>query len=423
MDNVSTNVIFDGTANNTNVLAMDDLFVPFRTMNLTDYQIKIKDLWGFADVKIGGLSTSYYHTNDYRYQAIDWFYDSKDKDNASSNVSGQSYGFRWVGTSTMIPVQTTYSVGKLIEAIPLTIRTGFKVPTTATESRAYFAGNNWIAAAEFAMEGIGKFNVGAIPGIAYTTTTEAAGVYTKATTNASTKVFVEANISAVEGLDLQAAFDYGTSTSASSDPAATTGTGVATSPFVTAKVAETMINFGLEAIYDLSSVLEGLEVDGAIAVASQTGKTDLNQTGTAYVAPTAATGTYIASNYSEAAKYGASPSFIFGVGVAYTIDDNNSVSFWDEFDSMAGDLTEVDTAVTSPTMSYGFYNTNSFGLGYTVKAGKGKIAAALGYTMYLGLPTAGDYGLTAVNDVAKYNQEVANAFKPLYVRLKYYATF
>jgi hypothetical protein len=325
----------------------------------------------------------------------------------------------------MIPIQTTYSIGKLMEAIPLTIRTGFNVPVTATEYRAYFAQNNWIATAEFAMEGIGKFNVGAIPGIAYTTNSFDGTNYSKVTTDVNNNIFVEANISAVEGLDLQAAFDYGTVTMDSVDPAATTGTGAAATPFVTAKVTQTMINFGVEAAYDLGSVLEGLSVDGAIAVASQSGLTALNSdTGLAYVAPTAGTGVYIASNYTEATAYNAAmPNFIFGVGVAYTINDSNSVSFWDEFDSMAGNLTEVDAAITSATASYGFYNTNAFGIGYTVKAGKGKLSASLGYTMYLGLPTAADYGITGVDNIALYDKELANAFKPLNVKLKYYATF
>jgi hypothetical protein len=419
MDNLSTDVVFDGKANNmTNVIVLDDFFAPFRAMNITDYQIKIKDLWGFASVKVGGLSTSYFHTNDFRYEAIDWF-SSHNHDYASNNVQG--IGFRWVGSTTMIPIQTTYNIGNLIEGIPLTIRTGFKVPVAAMEYRDYFTANNWIVSAQFAMEGVGKFNVGAIPGIAYTSNAFDGTSYTKATTNASNAVFVEANISAVENLQLQAAFDYGTMTMPSADPAATTGTGAAATPFVTAKVTATGIAFGLEAIYDLGAVLKGLEVDGGIAVTSLTGLTDLNTSGTAYVPPTAGAGTYIAANYNEASKHGAPENFIFGVGVSYAIDDNNSVSFSDNFTNMAGDFGDLDTA--AGVTSYGFYSQNDIGLGYSVTAGKGKLSASLGYSMFLGLPAASDYGITGVDAIAAYDVALANTFKPFSVKLKYYATF
>jgi hypothetical protein len=418
MDNLSSDVVFSSSSV-ANAGTFDDFFAPLTSLALSDYRFKINDLWGFADVKVGGISTSYFHSNDYRYEAIDWFYDSKNHEYSSSNVQG--IGFRWIGSATMIPIHTTYNVGKLIEAVPLTIKTGFNVPVTATEYRAYFAQNNWIASAQFAMEGIGKFNVGAIPSIAYTKTTEAGGVYTKATTNASNAVFVEANISAVENLQLQAAFDYGTMTMPSADPAATTGTGAAATPFVTSKVTGTGIAFGVEAIYDLGAVLEGLEVDGAVAVKSLTGLTDLNTGGVAYVAPTAAAGTYIASNYNEASKHGATENFIFGVGVSYAIDDNNSVSVSNNFTNMAGDFGDLDTA--AGVTSYGFYSQNDIGLGYSVKAGKGKFSASLGYSLFLGLPAASDYGITGVDNIAAYDVALANTFKPFSVKLKYYATF
>jgi len=436
MDNMSAGVVFSGSAAAAGTL--DDIVSPFVNgpVDLDDLQFSFSGLWGFTDVKVGGYSTSYYHTNNYRLQAIDWF--ASDDDNvASDNVADT--GFRFVGLKGLtVPVNTTFNIGNLVEAVPLTIRTGVNVPLGAVEWRDFLAYNyndpTWaflgltptpsiIASAEFMMEGIGDFVVGATPGIAYTYVDWDGVDYYNMTTDVTNNIFLDANISAIDGLELQASFDYGTSTEDTQDPAGiNTGAGTAASPFTTAKVTTTMINFGVEAVYDLSSVLEGLSVDGAVAVASETGKTDLNQTGTAYVAPVAGAGIYIASNFSEAAQYGASPSFIFGVGVSYDIDDNNSVGIGDEFDSMAGNLTEIDTA-TGTTTSYGFYNTNDIWASYSVKAGGGKLSAGIGYTMYLGLPKASDYGITVAADVADYDAAVANAFAPLSAYIKYSAKF
>jgi len=444
MDNMSAGVVFSGSAAAAGTL--DDIVSPFVNgpVDLDDLQFSFSGLWGFTDVKVGGYSTSYYHTNNYRLQAIDWF--ASDDDNvASDNVADT--GFRYVGLkSGTVPVNTTFNIGNLVESVPLTIRTGVNVPLVTGEWRDFLAYDAMvypvipvIASAEFMMEGIGDFVLGAIPGFSYTYVDWDGVNYYNMTNDVTNSIFLDANISAIESLQLQASFDYGTQTADTADPAGIgTGAGTAASPFTTAKVTTTTINFGVEAVYDLSSVLEGLSVDGAVAIASMSGRTDLNQTGTAYVAPTAGAGIYIAPNYNEASGqfgqytlemagdpivpgYGAPTSFIFGVGVSYDIDDNNSVGIGDEFDSMAGDFSAIDAALG--TTSYGFYNTNDIWASYSVKAGGGKLSAGIGYTMYLGIPTAADYGITVAANVADYDAVVANAFAPLSAYVKYSAKF
>jgi len=442
MDNLSAGLVFDSGGVAIASTSMDTFFVPYYSLAFTDLQSTISDIWGFMDVKVGGYSTSYYHTNDYRLQAIDWF--SSDDDNvASDNVADT--GFRYVGLKNgSLPINTTFNIGNLVESVPLTIRTGVNAPLFALEWRdalAYDATSYpfipIIASAEFMMEGIGDFVLGAIPGFAYTVTDWDGANYTNYTTDVTNNIFLDANISAIESLQLQASFDYGTQTADTVDPAGIgTGAGTAASPFTTAKVTTTMINFGVEAVYDLSSVLEGLEVDGALAIASLSGRTDLNQTGTAYVAPTAGAGIYIAPNYNEASGqfgqytqdvpvpvpgYGAPTSFIFGVGVSYDIDDNNSVSVSNEFDSMAGDFSAIDAAMG--TTSYGFYNKDKISLGYSTTVGGGKFSVGLGYTMYLGVPTAADYQITGADNIAAYDAAAANAFKPLSAYVKYTTEF
>jgi len=428
MDDLSAGVVFSGSTAAAGTL--DDIVAPFVAgpVDLDDLQFTIKNLWGFTDVKVGGYSTSYYHTNNYRLQAIDWF--ASDDDNvASNNVA--DVGFRWIGTKKAnYPVNTTFNIGNLVESVPLTIRTGVNVPITwtaggETEWRDFLAGNNMIASAEFMMEGIGDFVLGAIPAFAYTYTAEAAGTYTTYTMPTASDIFLDANISAIDNLQLQASLDYAPVKMDSADPAATTGAGTAASPFTTAQVAATGLAFGVEFVYDLADVMEGLSVDGAIAVTSLSGLTALNSTGVAWTAPVAGPSVYIAPNFTEANFYGAAGNgevpFIFGVGVSYDIDENNSVGIGDEFDSMAGDLSDVDGA-TGMT-SYGWYNTNDIWLSYSVKAGGGKLSAGIGYTMYLGIPAASDYQITGAENIADYDQAIANGYKPLSAYVKYSAKF
>jgi len=437
LDNLSAGVVFSGSYGLGAVGAMgtiNDFFTPFPSMVLSDLQFSIMDIWGFVDVKAGGFSTSYYHTNNYRLQAIDWF--ASDDDNvASSNVADT--GFRYTGVkSTTVPVNTTFNIGSLVESVPLTIRTGVNVPLTAVEWRDYLAYDMLtaayvpiIASAEFMMEGIGDFVLGAIPGIAYTQTAEAGGVYTNSTTDVTNNVFLDANISAVENLQLQASVDFGTQTFDSQDLAETTGTGTAASPITTAKVSASGINFGVEFVYDLSAVMAGLEVDGAIAVASLSGVNALNATGTAWAAPATGAGIYTAANYTEANVWGApgiggagfageSP-FIFGLGVSYDIDDSNSVSLSNEYDSMVGAYKNLGLGLTSN----GFYSSDAISVGYSVKAGGGKLSAGLGYKMFLGLPSASDYQITGAENIANYDADLANAYKPLSAYVKYSSKF
>jgi hypothetical protein len=425
MDNVSADVAFS-SASQPNAGILDDFFAPLPFLAMADYNFKVSGLWGFADFKVGGINADYYAANDYRLPAIDWF-SSSDDDISSSNTA--SPAFLWAGSLTALPIQTTYNIGSLVESVPLTIRTGVNVPTTAMTYRDFFAANMWIASAEYAMDGIGDFVVGGIPAFAYTNTTGTTGNYTKDTTDVMSQYFLDANISAVENLQLQAAVDLGIGSMDSNDPAASTGTGTAADPFVTSEISYTGLNFGVEFIYDLGNVMEGLEVDGALAISSLSGLNSLNTTGVAWVAPTDGANNFVGANYNEASAFGTfalmgmSP-FTLGVGVTYAIDDNNEVSLSDEYNSIAGDLTtDMPAAYQGAATTLGYYGTNDISVGYSVASGNGKLSTSLGYTMYIGLPTAGDYGVTGASNIATYDAALANAFQPLSFNIKYTASF
>lgn len=408
-DNLSAAAVFGGASVAAN---LDNYLVgSLATLTLTDFRFQIANLWDFATVKVGGYNNSYYHTNHYRYTAIGNF--------MWRSSSNQDQGFRWKGVlGTSVPVNTTFALGKKIEALPLTIKTGVNVPLATVEYRDFLAQNNIIAAAEYVMADVGKFALGWIPAFAYTEKTEAAGVYTLTTPNTTNTIFFDANLSMVENLQLQAAFDFKAATAADLTPASTTGTGAAATPFVTKKYTINTINFGVEGIYDLSSMMAGLTAELALAVAARTGETALNSTGTAWATPTTGAGIYNAANYTEANVYGARKNFVLGLRADYEINETNSVYFSNTFTNSAAAFAAVGAYTAR-----GFYNTNAIGLGYTVKAGKGSLALDAGYTMFLGLPTAANLGITAANDVEAYKVALANEYKPLSFTIMYTGTY
>lgn len=410
-DNVSARAVFDAVAGGQTTF-YGAAFGILQTATNTDWDFQIKDFFdGFMDVKVGGKSTSYYHYNNFRPTAIGnylW----------RSNSNTQT-AKRWIGTDAMVPIVTEYSVGALAESVPLTLKTGFKVPATAMTFRDYFEGyNNVVIAANYPIEGIGAVDVGWLPGFAASRNVEAAGVYSVETRKdvVVNTFFLDFGLTAVEGLDLQAGFEIDLGAIKSAIAADTTGTGTAADPFVYTYVPYNEMNIGVEFVYDLAAVLAGLEVNGALALATGPGYTVEQDTGVAFVAAPVGN-SYVAANYTEANVYKPAENLIIAIGANYALNDNNSFSFSNTFTGMAGDLN--DTWATA----YGYYNTNAISLGYTNAAGKGELSVTGYYTLYMGIPTAADQGITGVSNIATYDALVKNTFSPFSVEILYSAAY
>jgi hypothetical protein len=386
-----------------------------------DAYIKVSDLFGIMDVSIGGQDNNWsYNFRDYG------FYPSTSVIYYTTSARTGTGLFLCGDNLTTVPVYTEYDLTKWI---PLTIKTGAIVPTmlkTASSDTTMYtnwlAGSNLTLAAAFTVKDIVDGDIGIIPNFG-TDYLSAVGPNFVMTTNKAVDntIFGDVNLLMVPNLKARVSFDLALGQYASLDPAAVKGTGTAADPFVTPYVSKFLMNFGAEATYDLKDVVAGLKAYVGVYGGTASGGTLLSQSGTAFVKP--ATG-FVGTSYTEATKLakalGAKP-FMFALRGVYTFADKSSAYLENVFTADTASLVTCTVAGAGPQA--GYYSKDAIALNYTMPAGTGKLALTGSYTLYLGLPTAADLGLTTDLGKAQYADFLNQNYNPWGVSVTYTASF
>lgn len=281
-DNLSAAVVVKGTSATTSLDTV--LLAPFTATALTDYYFQIKDLWDFVDVKLGGIANNYAVT--FRMLAIgnDFW--------PTSDYNSSGVGRRWTKTTLpTLPITTTYNLDKLID-LPLTVKTGFKVPETAASFDTYFNGtsNNAIFAVDYKADAF-ALDFGFLP-------------------SQDSEVFFDFNFGGVENLALQAG--------------------------LYAQFADELaLSAGVEAVYTVS---DAIKVDASFGFATES-------------------------------------DILVGLGLAYTLDDRNSVSLRNVFEKTTASLDTIS-------------------LGYTHESGGGSLDINAFYELNLDDSSLSTYGVS-----------------------------
>lgn len=417
-----------------------DAYYAMDSMKLYDWYLKVSNLFGFINTTIGGQDNNYsYNFRPYgMYPSTSVIY--------YTTTARTGTGLFFSGDDLdVIPVYSEYDLSKWV---PLYLQTGFKIPAqtlfqntvTTADSAKYndwLAGSNMWFAGKYTLEGVGDFQLGFIPnfGSDYKNVaaaavdlgdiSAAAGQYYMNMNALKTTIFGDFNLSLVPNLKARLSFDAAFGKKVRQDAGAVTGTGTAADPYKSSYYNYSVINFGLEGVYDLKDVVAGLKAYVGVYGGLASGQTNLNSTGTAF--PTATAADLFLANYTDATvnafALGAKP-FMFSLRGAYTFENKNTAYVESIFTANAGALKTTNIVTTGATKTAkGYYSSEQIGLNYTVVSGSGKFAISPFFTLYLGVPTAADLGITAASDVATYNASVADQYAPWGLALSYTVSF
>lgn len=220
--------------------------------------------------------------------------------------------------------------------------------------------------------------------------------------------FLDAKLTMVENLTLQASVDIVTGKYMSVLLNSWTGTGTATDPYKFKAIDYTKLYIGLEGEYKLDAVLPGLTASAGVYLASVSGMDWESYAG----ANLPTTGLYIREGFQNRVMLGTSP-FQLGVSATYAFAENKqSLVLEDIFTSQA--MYVVDAA---------FCDTNALSLTYKITAGLGTIALKGAYTMYLNVPTAANLNITGAQQIIDYNVTMAQMLRPISLNVSYTAKF
>lgn len=422
-DNVEAGVLFrTNMVGATNVTMYGDVFYALDNMVARDAYFAISNIFDLMKVTVGGTDVNW-STNFRPYGMF-----------PSTSVINQvtaartSNGLWWSGDNlATVPVVAEINLEKFV-GMPISFNVGSVIYSqiAANDDTAlvdWFEGNQ-IYDVNFAFDGIGNGNVGFIPGFAKARTLEALGVYTIDSRKAAVTntIYGDFKFTAVPNLTLNMGFDYSLKNYVSAKAADATGSGSATDPFVTKDIGYSVFALGLEAKYDLKDVLAGLVVNAGIYPTLALGGDWETKNGAAYVAPDAGTN-YVAANYTEATRLarslGAQPTII-ALRADYKVDANNALYLMNLLTPAAAAFTASGLGTK---VELGYYTTNALTAGYALTAGKGKLAFDLGYTLFLGLPTDTDLGITAAADKEAYKTFLGDTYRPLSFKVTYTASF
>lgn len=396
---------------------------------MRDWYLKVGGLFGIMDVSIGGTDTNW----SYNFRPYGLF-------PSTSVINYQSTARTYTGfwlcgdNMTTVPVYTEYNLTKWV---PITLKTGLIIPIASLANDEtlmidWLEGSNQWYAVAFDLKDLVNGEIGFIPnfgtdrktvGTATTLGDQAvlaSEYWYDAHQDLSNTIFGDVNLAMVPNLTARVAFDATFGKYVSAQANATTGTGTAADPYKATYVSTTLVNFGLEGNYDLKDVVSGLKAYYGVYGGFASGKTALTATGTAWANPAG----YVAPNYTEATYYaknlGAKP-FMFALRGAYTFADKSSAYVQNLF--TANTAAFADATVIGATAASGYYSTDAIQLNYAMPAGTGKLSLTGTYTMYLGLPTAADLGLTTADQGVTYAQFVNEKYNPWSFTVSYTASF
>jgi hypothetical protein len=417
-----------------NTFAVYDPGVPFLMMNgsfayhvLADAWVKVNQLFGVADLFVGGVEARYL-----RLQSLFWDEDplaslfsvpplafiarpvfasqSKTIGLAQSRINPALFG---IGANPWIIDPNELLVSKSVGLGALDIYMAEKVPFAGLVSlREWFRTNNLLIGARYALGDSVVIDGGWDIGIGYKEDYAfVAAVNYKDYREGSlgnNRFWLDASLDLVEGLGLLTGLDF--TLRGFRDLDGTTGAGTPADPTVYSYKSAWISNLGIEAIYDMGSVVSGLSLEAGLYLALWGGKTWDTVNGGAQTFAQFLDANYPTANFyrmkslSEQAylnnpilagttQYDGLYPFQCYLGASYALNEAWSLRFADQFTANSN---VIDTTYfgTAPTPAIGYASSNILELGARYREGNAELSVDFGWIALVGLPSAADLGYT-----------------------------
>lgn len=414
-----------------NTLARWDSTTPYFIMNgwfmnheLADLWFSIDKVFGIGKIEVGGSDPRYL-----RHVSLFWREDWTEYWSdvvmflqppvfpSGNRILGLAEAFMTGATGARIMdfnvmlMATSWNLG------PVVLHTSADVPLVALDDlREWFQSNNLIVSAEYALEGVGTFDVGWDIGIGYRD-----AYYFDGTTTyyadygrgqlGNNKFWLDAELSMVDALDLLVGVDF--TLRAYRDVDQGTGAGTAADPIIDDYSTAWIANVGVEGIWDLGTALKGLALEFGAYLNLVGGKTYDSVNGGAQTFDQWVTATYDPANFfvmgnmteqaylnnpfGMASEYDGIAPLTAYLKASYGLNDAWSFHVANWFELNGNELSSTDAYFASaPQDAIGYYSSNSLELGAAYREGQALFELAVGWITQVGLPSPEDLGYTDV---------------------------